>query len=71
MERTPVVSSNIASVGYDPAQQILEVAFHSGRIYQYHNVPQRIYQGLMQAPSHGRYFDSFIKKAGYPYYRVR
>lgn len=71
MERTPVASSNLASVGYDPNSQTLEIEFHSGSVYQYSGVPQSIYQGLMSAASKGSYFDSFIKKAGYPYRQIR
>jgi hypothetical protein len=35
--RTPVESSNIASVGYDKENQILEIEFHHGAVYQYFN----------------------------------
>jgi hypothetical protein len=71
MLRTPVTSSNLASVGYDPTNRVLEIEFLSGSIYQYFNVPENIYSGLMQAGSHGSYFDAFVKKAGYRYARVR
>ena len=33
MDRTYVSSSNIASIGYDPMQMILEVEFLNGSIY--------------------------------------
>ncbi len=71
MNRTPVASSNIAAIGYDTANRILEIAFHNGSIYQYFNVPAHIYEGLMRASSHGQYFDAYIKKAGYAYQRLR
>jgi hypothetical protein len=71
MHRTSVSSSNLASVGYDPQTRTLEIEFHSGSSYQYFHVPDTIYHGLMSAPSHGRYFDADIKKAGYAYRRVR
>ena len=71
MLRTPVTSSNLASVGYDPTNRVLEIEFLSGPIYQYFNVPENIYSGLMQAGSHGSYFDAFVKKAGYRSARVR
>lgn len=70
IERTPVSSSNIASVGYDSQREILEIAFHSRSIYRYFGVPEHLYEGLMNAASHGRYFDQFIKKAGYRYERM-
>lgn len=71
MNRKPVSSSNIASVGYDNGTQTLEVEFHNGSVYQYRNVPSGIYQGLMGAPSHGEYFDAYVKKGGYSYTRIR
>ena len=59
MNRTPVISSNIASVGYEDGT--LEIAFRPSRLYQYFNVPEHIYQGLMSAASKGRYFHHHIK----------
>lgn len=61
MIRQAVRSSDLKSVGYDKQQKILEIEFHSGGIYQYNNVPEAIYSGLMNAPSHGKYFHQFIK----------
>jgi hypothetical protein len=70
MPLTPVVSSNLASVGYDPNTRTLEVQFHSGGIYQYSGVPQPVYADLMAASSHGRFFDRYVKKARYPYRKI-
>ena len=61
MKRTTVSSTNLASVGYDPISRVLEIAFHSGGVYQYSNVPESIYQGLLSASSKGTYFNSHIK----------
>ncbi|MEA2583693.1 MAG: hypothetical protein QOF33_1778 [Thermomicrobiales bacterium] len=61
MNRTFVNSSNLLSVGYDPNQRILEVAFKNGRVYHYFGVPQSVYEGLMNASSHGKYLNDFIK----------
>lgn len=47
MERIPVSSSNLASVGYQDG--ILEVAFKSGSVYQYTGVPESVYEALMSA----------------------
>lgn len=70
MERLPVQSSDLASVGYDAETLTLEVEFNSGSIYQYSGVPLDIYEGLMSAGSKGRFFNQFIKKGGYPYART-
>lgn len=61
MNRQPVSSSDIVSIGYDSKSQTLEIEFHSGRIYQYFNVPGSIYNALMVASSHGSYFHRHIK----------
>lgn len=61
MERTPVDSSNITSIGYDENSNTLEVEFHSGAIYQYFDVPFNVYQGVMDASSKGQYFAQHIK----------
>lgn len=70
MRRTPVSSSNLESVGYDATQRVLEVAFLNGSVYQYYNVPESVYRGLMLASSHGSYLDSHVKKGGYSYRRI-
>jgi len=68
MNRTPVSSSNLVSVGYENGT--LEVEFKDG-IYQYHNVPESLYRGLMSASSKGSYLDQHIKKAGFSYTKIR
>jgi len=70
MERIPVQSSNLASVGYDPGTMTLEIEFLNGSVYQYFGVPESVYAGLLNAPSKGRYLDQFVKKAGYSYARI-
>lgn len=61
MERIFVSSSNLSSVGYDPTSRMLEVQFRNGSIYRYTNVPYSVHQGLMNAPSKGRYLDRMVK----------
>ena len=69
MERYSIASSNIASIGYDADTDTLEVEFLSGAIYQYYNIPQNMYDQLVQAGSKGRFLNTYIKNA-YPYSRV-
>lgn len=70
MNRTPVSSSSLKSVGYDEASSTLEVEFGHGGIYEYSNVPESRYSGLMSAASKGEYFDEYIKKGGYGYRKI-
>lgn len=69
MLRQPVASSDLHSVGYDPGRRLLEIAFHSGGVYQYSGVPDGVYRGLMSAGSKGRYFHAHIKDH-YPCTRI-
>lgn len=69
MYRTPVTSSNIRSIGYDPQSAVLEVEFTSGDVYRYFNVPERLHRELMNASSHGRFLNEYIKYS-YRYQKV-
>lgn len=70
MKRIAVSSSNLASVGYDVTSCILEIEFNNGSTYQYFDVPSHEHEGLMNADSHGKYFDAYIKKGGYRFAKV-
>jgi hypothetical protein len=61
MERQPVSSSSIASVGYDSNTQTLEIKFiKTGKIYQYFNVPDTIHEQMLMG-SIGQFFNANIK----------
>ena len=61
MKRTRVESSMMASVGYDDAHSRLEIEFRSGHVYEYFAVPRKVYEGLREAASKGRFFHSEIE----------
>ncbi len=63
MQRQPVTSSNLRSVGYDPDSQALEIEFQTGRVWRYSTVPRSVYSALMAADSKGSYFNSYIRGA--------
>lgn len=69
MRRIVVDSSHIAALGYDLSNQILEVEFKEGQIYQYLEVPLAIFDGFNKADSAGQYFYAYINKQ-YRYKRV-
>lgn len=56
MQRKSVSSSNLASVGYNVQEKILEIEFNHGGVYQYFDVFQDEYNNLISASSHGSYF---------------
>lgn len=69
MQRLPVESSDIISVGYDPTERLLEVEFHGGRVYHYRDVEPDIYAQFLRAESHGTFFFAHIN-GRYRYQRV-
>lgn len=69
MNRIPVSSSDVAEIGYDMATMTLEVAFHSGGVYQYFDVPEIVYQEFARASSIGKFFHANIKN-NYRYAKV-
>ena len=69
MNRTPVSSSNVASVGYDAISLTLEVEFKGGSVYQYFDVPEAVYQEMMRASSVGEFMHANIRNQ-YRYTRV-
>jgi hypothetical protein len=70
MERIPVQSSNIASIGYSTESSTLEVEFLNGSVYQYFGVPKDVFDSLMNSSSKGSFLDHNVKKAGYSYCRI-
>jgi hypothetical protein len=65
MERTPVKSSNVDSVGYDETNRVLEIGFKSGGIYQYSGVEPQTHLDLMGAESIGKFVNQNIVRAGF------
>ena len=62
MDRQPVESRLIRSVGYDPTGSILEVELiENGRVYRYFDVPYSIAEELMSADSKGAYFNEHVR----------
>jgi hypothetical protein len=60
MNRRPVTSSNVASIGWE--DETLEVEFVSGHIYQYQDVPEAAYRELLGADSIGRHMNQLQGK---------
>lgn len=69
MRMVPVDSSNLSAVGYDPVSKILRISFRSGSTYDYFDVPENIYTGLMNSTSKGQYHNARIKWM-FRYHRV-
>ena len=67
MDRQPVDSRLIRSVGYDPTDSVLEIELlEGGRLYRYFDVPYSVAEELMSAESKGAYFNENVRDM-YPY----
>jgi predicted nucleic acid-binding protein len=63
MRRQRVESTTVRSVGYQRRSRILEIEFQSGAVYQYVDVPARVYEKFWKAESKGKYFNCEIRDA--------
>jgi hypothetical protein len=63
-----VQSSDLLAVDYDWSGT-LTIAFHNRGVYEYYHVPPSEYNSLMNAGSHGSYFQAHIKKR-YSYRKI-
>ena len=70
IERTPVSSSALRSVGYYEDSQTLEIEFTNRAVYRYYDVPPDVYRELMAAESHGRYFHQHVRDKSYRYQKM-
>lgn len=61
VKREPVRSTTLTSVGYDPTTRTLEVEFRRGGVYQYFEVSEFLFKGLMLARSKGVFFNRNIE----------
>lgn len=53
---TPVESTNLHSVGYDPDTKFMHIKFKSGGHYRYSGVPAEAHKALVGADSVGGHF---------------
>lgn len=70
MEMISVSSTNLAAIGYEEESSTLKVEFLNGTIYEYYNVPLDLFNDLLGASSTGQFFNSNIKKGGYPFAKL-
>lgn len=61
MERKPVESSNIASVGFCPDRKCISEEFRNGSIYQYEDCDRKLFDDLMGAESKGKFVNAHLK----------
>lgn len=55
-----MTSKSIRSVGYDAEQRRLQIEFHTGRTYEYDDVPGSVFDWLMRVKNKGRFVTRMI-----------
>ncbi len=70
IQRTRVVSSNVASVGYSRSLHALEIEFVRGAVYRFLNVRAIVYRQLMAAQSKGHFIAEHLR-GRYEFVRIR
>lgn len=54
-------SAVIAAYSYDAAQATLEIRYHSGKVYHYLNVPEKVFNEMRATMAKGIWFNRHIK----------
>ncbi len=69
MKREDVDSSIISTIGYDKSENTLELEYKNGIIYQYFDVPPKMYKKLIKASCVDHFLNTSIRNV-YPYKSV-
>ena len=54
-------STVISAINYDAETSTLKIIFVTGKVYDYKNVPEEVYQALRASTSKGTYFNQHIR----------
>jgi hypothetical protein len=60
MDRRPVNSSYIRSIGYDRERAVLEIEYVNSTLFRYYQVPHRIYRDLMRTRNEEHYIRTYV-----------
>jgi len=66
-EWIPLNSTNVRACRYDPQAHTLQVAFHTGGMYIYYNIPKSVFNEFVMSSSPGRFVRDIL--SGYKYVR--
>jgi hypothetical protein len=58
---TPLTSSYLSGMSYNPETRELDIRFKNGRIYSYYNVPPNVAEDMLTASSAGEFYSTNIK----------
>ncbi len=57
----PVASPMASAIGYDSENEVLQIEFNSGAVYQFSDVDEDTFEDLYTSEAVGRYFNQNIK----------
>lgn len=66
---TNLESSNLLAARYDREKEELHIRFKRGGHYKYFDVRESVFEDLLNASSHGKFFHAYIRDT-YQYERV-
>src|SRR5260370_1777681 len=69
MNRTTVGSPGIAQVGYEEGSETLEIEFVSGKVFQFYNVPLKLFNHFIIPSQKQLHYESNIL-VRFPYTRI-
>ena len=55
-------SSHVTQIKYEPDTQDVFVQFENGQVYQYKDVPERVWSEFLDSPSKGRYVNVVLAR---------
>ena len=62
-------SSVVHRIYYNPQKRVLTIVYVSGKVYDYKDVPEQVYQEMKTASSKGEFLNYHIK-GKYPFEQV-
>lgn len=63
-------STNLKSAKYETESELLEITFNNGSVYEYSNVPWKVFTKFRMAESQGKFFNQSIGRS-YSYKKVK
>ncbi len=57
----PVASTMASAIGYDSENEVLQIEFNSGEVYQYSDIDEDTWEDLYSSDAVGKYYNQYIK----------
>lgn len=57
----PVASTMASAIGYDSDNEVLQIEFNSGAVYQYSDIDEDTWEDLYSSNAIGKYYNQYIK----------